>query len=130
MPSAWRDAQQGAPGIIADLELPDARLIVHIATVSMLTTADGFANAEVQMALRGFDHVDRTERAVVRIDRAVGLDDRWSGAVRGVRLVERQYAFVVGTRGYVFEFTFYTPADEGAALSQAAEIAASIRLAR
>ncbi|TMD59567.1 MAG: hypothetical protein E6I87_08985 [Chloroflexi bacterium] len=129
VPVQWRDAQQGAPGVIADLELPDARLIVHMSTVPTLTTADAFASAEVQKSLRGFDRVDRTERGVVRIDRAVALDDRWYGELRGSRLVERQYAFVVGVRGYVFEFTFYAPADEDAAMAQAAAIAASIRLA-
>ena len=57
-------------------------------------------------------------------------DDRWCGAVQTTRLLERQYAFVIGRRGYVFEFTFYTPSDDAAVLSQAARIAASIKLTR
>src|SRR5919198_3254207 len=130
VPADWRDAQRGVPGVAADYELPDARLVVRISDVATLTTADAFASSQVQGNLRDFTSVDHTERGLVRIDRAAALDDRWFGDIRGARLVERQYAFVVGRRGYIFEFTFYAPRDDAAALAQAASIAASIRLGR
>jgi hypothetical protein len=130
VPAQWKNAERGVPGVVADYELPDARLVVKITEVGTLTTADSFASSQVQFNLRDFTNVERTERSVVRIDRAAALDDRWYGDIKGTRLVERQYAFVVGLRGYIFEFTFYTPSDERAALDQAAAIAASIRLAR
>ena len=130
VPADWRDAQRGVPGVAADYELPDARLVVRITDVATLTTADAFASSQVQGNLRDFTSVDHTERGLVRIDRAAALDDRWFGDIRGARLVERQYAFVVGRRGYIFEFTFYAPRDDAAALAQAASIAASIRLGR
>src|SRR5919204_541692 len=128
VPADWRDAQRGVPGVAADYELPDARLVVRITDVATLTTADAFASSQVQGNLRDFTSVDHTERGLVRIDRAAALDDRWFGDIRGARLVERQYAFVVGRRGYIFEFTFYAPRNDAAALAQAASIAASIRL--
>ena len=128
VPAEWRDSQAGIPGVAANYELPDARLTVRISGVSTLTTADAFASSQVQSNLRDFTTIERAERGLVRIDRAAALDDRWFGDIRGTRLVERQYAFVVGRRGYIFEFTFYTPSDETAALSAAARIAASIKL--
>ena len=130
VPAEWHDAQRGVPGVAANYEQADARFVVRVVDVSTLTTADSFASSQVQTVLRDFTHVDRTERGLVRIDRAVALDDRWYGTVQATRLIERQYAFVLGTRGYVFEFTYYTPTDAAASLAQAARIAASIRLSR
>ena len=96
-------------------------------SVAVLTTADSFAAGEVQAGVRDFTRVDRTQRGIVRMDESAAIDDRWYGAIDDQRLVERLYTIVRGGRGYSFEFQFYAPKDEEAALEQAARIAASVR---
>lgn len=126
LPHDWREASRGVPGIAAQYELPDARLRVRLKSVSVLTTADSFAASEVREALRDFTRVDRTVRAVVRVDDVVALDHRWYGWVQEVRLIVRQYALLAGGRGYLLEIRFFAPDNEEAALDLAARIAASI----
>ena len=128
LPADWIENSRGIPGILAQYERPDARLVVRLKSVAVLTTADSFASGEVQNALRDFTRIDRTARRFVRIDGVVATDDRWYGRIDETRLVERLYTLVVGGRGYLLEFEFFSPPDEEGALELAARIAASIRL--
>lgn len=130
VPAGWREASRGVPGIVAQYELPDARLTVRQKDVSILTTADSFAASETEALRRDFTRIDRSGRALVRIDDVAATDDRWYGHIDEVRLVQRVYTVVVGTTGYLFEFRYFSPADEEVAVAQAAAIAASIRLAK
>lgn len=128
IPPGWREASRGVPGVVGQYELPDARLTVRLKDVSMLTTTDAFGAAETQTLRRDFTDIDRSTHAFVRIDDAPATDDRWSGRIDDVRLVQRVYAVVAGTSGHVIEFRFFSPADEEGALDSAARIAATIRL--
>lgn len=128
IPPGWREASRGVPGIVAQYELPDARLTVWRKAVSVLTTADSFAASESQTLRRDFTEIDRSAHALVRIDGIAATDERWYGRIDGVRLVQRLYTIVVGTTGYLVEFRFFSPADEEGAVALAARIASSIRL--
>ncbi len=125
---AWEAATRGVPGVLAEYDLPDARLTIRSTSVSILTTADSFATNVVANTKRDFTRIDRSERRLVRIDGVAAIDDRWHGSVREQRLVERLFTFVRGARGYTLEFEFFAPADEDAAQDLAARIAASLTL--
>lgn len=130
VPAEWKESSRGIPGVAAEYDLPDAKLVVQRKSVDVLTTADAFASAEVEAERRDFTTIESTERRLVRLDRAVAIDERWRGHIDETPVIEQIYTLVVGRRGYLFEFFYYTPANDRAAFDTAAAIAASITFTR
>jgi len=92
-----------------------------------LATADAYADsasiAERQGLENGFG-----ERSVVRINGVITVDDRYGGTYEGRRVVYRQFTAVPRTQGLALVFHYVDPADERAALAEAAAIAATWRI--
>ena len=68
------------------------------------------------------------ERSVVRINGVIAVDDRYAGTYAGRRVLYRQFTVVPRTQGLALIFHYVEPADEPAALAEAAAIAATWRI--
>ncbi|TMC56794.1 MAG: hypothetical protein E6J19_07995 [Chloroflexi bacterium] len=65
------------------------------------------------------------DRGVTRINGLVVVDDRYGGNYEGRHVIWRQFTAVPGAQGLAFVYRQVQPADDAAALFEAATIAAS-----
>jgi hypothetical protein len=127
LPVGWKNVTSGAQGEAARYESDVAELRVTRAGGLPLATADSYADsasfAERQGLLNGF-----RERSVVRINGVIAVDDQYGGSYQGRRVLYRQFTAVPRTQGLALVFHWVEPADERAALAEAASIAATWRI--
>ena len=124
LPAGWRNATTGARGEAARYESDLADLRVARAGGVPLATADSYADSASVVERGGLENA-WSQRAVVRINGVIAVDDSYGGVYQGRRVLYRQFTAVPRTQGLALIFHFVEPADEQAALSEAAAIAAT-----
>lgn len=124
LPAGWRNATSGVQGEAARYESDVAELRVARARGLPLATADTYADAASIAERQGLENGFR-ERSVVRINGVIAIDDQYGGTYQGRRVLYRQFTAVPQTQGLALIFHYVEPADERAALAQAASIAAT-----
>jgi len=126
LPAGWKNVTSGARGEAARYESDVAALRVARAGGVPLSTADSYADSASIAERQGFQNGWR-ERSVVRINGVIAVDDRYGGTYEGRRMLYRQFTAVPRTQGLALIFHYIEPADEQAALDEAASIAATWR---
>jgi hypothetical protein len=124
VPDGWRSASTGVAGEAARFESAAATLVVARARGAALSTADSYADTvggPERVGLRNGWH----ERSVTRIHGIVVVDDRYGGVYEGRRVLWRQFTAVPGGQGLALVYRVVEPADQRAALDEAAAIAAT-----
>jgi hypothetical protein len=124
LPADWKNVTSGVPGEAARYASEIAELRVARAGGVPLATADSYADAASIAERQGLENGFR-ERSVVRINGFIAVDDRYGGTYEGRRVIYRQFTAVPRTQGLALVFHYVEPADEKAALAQAASIAAT-----
>ncbi len=127
LPAGWTNVTSGAQGEAARYESDIAQLRVARAGGVPLATADSYADSASFAERQGLEDPYR-ERSVVRINGVIAVDDRYGGTYQGRRVLYRQFTAVPKTKGLALIFHFVEPADEQAALAEAASIAATWRI--
>lgn len=127
LPPGWTNATSGVRGEAARYESDVADLRVARAGGVPLATADTYADSASLVERQGLENGFR-ERSVVRINGVIAVDDRYGGTYQGRRVVYRQFTAVPRTQGLALIFHYIEPADEQAALAEAASIAATWRI--
>jgi hypothetical protein len=127
LPAGWKNVTSGVQGEAARYESDVAELRVARAGGVPLATADSYADSASIAERQGLENGFR-ERSVVRINGVIAIDDRYGGVYQGRRVVYRQFTAVPRTQGLALIFHFVEPADEQAALAEAASIAATWRI--
>lgn len=127
LPAGWKNVTSGAQGEAARYESDVAELRVARAGGVPLATADSYADSASISERQGLENGFR-ERTVVRINGVIAVDDQYGGTYQGRRVVYRQFTAVPRTQGLALIFHFVEPADEPAALAEAASIAATWRI--
>jgi hypothetical protein len=127
LPEGWRNATSGARGEAARYEADSGELRVARAGGMPLATADTYAETASIVEREGLAN-GWSERSVVRINGVIAIDDRYGGVYQGRRVLYRQFTAVPRTRGLALIFHYIEPADERAALAEAASIAATWRI--
>jgi hypothetical protein len=127
LPPGWKNVTSGAHGEAARYGSDDAELRVARAGGVPLSTADSYADSASFTERQGLEKGWR-ERSVVRINGVVAIEDRYGGIYEGRRVLYRQFTAVPRTRGLALIFHWVEPADEQAALAEAASIAATWRI--
>jgi len=124
VPPGWTIATGGIPGEAARFESSTATLVVARARGAALDTADSYADFVGGPQRVGL-HDTFMERSVVRINGVVVLDDRYGGTYEGRHVIWRQFTAVPGAQGLALLYRVVQPADDQAALAEAAAIAAT-----
>ncbi|HEY3218134.1 MAG TPA: Yip1 family protein [Candidatus Limnocylindria bacterium] len=124
VPPGWTIASGGISGEAARFESSTATLVVARARGAALDTADSYAEI-VGGPQRVGVHDTFMNRRVVRINGVVVLDDRYGGTYEGRHVIWRQFTAVPGAQGLALLYRVVEPADDGAALAEAAAIAAT-----
>jgi len=124
VPAGWTIATGGISGEAARFESSAATLVVARARGAALSTADSYADI-VGIPQRVGVHDGWMERSVVRINGIVTVDDRYGGTYEGRHVLWRQFTAVPGGQGLALLYRVVEPADEQAALAEAAAIAAT-----
>jgi hypothetical protein len=127
LPAGWKNATSGVAGEAARYESDIATLRVARAGGQPLATADAYADSASRAERQGLV-ISRYERSVVRINGVIAVDDRYGGIYQGRRMLYRQFTAVPRTQGLALIFHYVEPADEQAALAEAASIAATWRI--
>jgi hypothetical protein len=127
LPPGWRLATSGVRGEAARFESELAELRVTRAGGMPLATTDAYADTASIAERQGLERAWR-ERAVVRINGVIAIDDRYGGTYEGRRMLYRQFTAVPRTSGLALIFHYVDAADEQAALAAAASIAATWRI--
>lgn len=127
LPAGWKNVTSGAQGEAARYQSDVAELRVARAGGVPLATADSYADSASIVERQGLENGFR-ERSVVRINGVIAVDDQYGGVYQGRRVVYRQFTAVPRTQGLALIFHFVEPADEQAALAEAASIAATWRI--
>ncbi len=127
LPPGWKNVTSGTQGEAARYESDIAELRVARARGVPLSTADAYADSASIAERQGLVNSWR-ERSVVRINGVIAVDDRYGGVYEGRRVLYRQFTAVPRTQGLALIFHFVEPADEQAALAEAAAIAATWRI--
>jgi hypothetical protein len=127
LPAGWKNVTSGVQGEAARYQSDVAELRVARAGGVPLATADSYADSASIAERQGLENGFR-ERSVVRINGVIAVDDRYGGVYQGRRVVYRQFTAVPRTQGLALIFHFVEPADEQAALAEAASIAATWRI--
>jgi len=127
LPAGWKNVTSGVPGEAARYASDVADLRVARAGGVPLATADTYADSASIVERQGLENGFR-ERSVVRINGVIAVDDRYAGIYAGRRVLYRQFTVVPRTQGLALIFHYVEPADEPAALAEAAAIAATWRI--
>ncbi|MEO8632149.1 MAG: YIP1 family protein [Chloroflexota bacterium] len=127
LPAGWKNVTSGAQGEAARYESDVAQLRVARAGGVPLATADSYADSASFAERQGLEDGFR-ERSVVRINGVIAVDDRYGGTYQGRRVLYRQFTAVPRTQGLALIFHYVAPADEQAALAEAASIAATWKI--
>jgi uncharacterized protein YbdZ (MbtH family) len=124
VPAGWKTASAGVFGQAARFESSTATLVVARARGAALSTADSYADnvgGPERVGLKdGWQ-----ERSVTRINGMVVVDDRYGGSYEGRHVLWRQFTAVPGGQGLALVYRVVEPADQQAALDEAAAIAAT-----
>jgi hypothetical protein len=128
LPAEWTVATRGVRGEAARFETATETLVVDRATGAPLATADSYADQILRGEQRGYENV-RSERAIVRVNGSVVVDDRTIASIGGRPVALRQFTAVSGTRGLALAFRFIDAPDASASFERAASIAATWQLA-
>jgi hypothetical protein len=102
----------------------NATLRVLRARGAALSTADSYANSIGGNERVGL-HDSYMERNVVRINGLVVVDDRYGGTYEGRHVIWRQFTAVPGGQGLALLYRQVEPADDAAAMTEVASIAAT-----
>jgi hypothetical protein len=127
LPPGWKNTTTGAQGEAARYESDVAELRVARAGGVPLATADSYADSTSIVERNGLEN-GFFERSVVRINGVITVDDRYAGTYQGRRILYRQFTAVPRTQGLALIFHYVEPANESAALAEAASIAATWRI--
>lgn len=127
LPAGWRNVTSGAQGEAARYETDAAELRVARARGVPLATADSYADSASIAERQGLVNAWR-DRSVVRINGVIAVDDTYGGTYEGRRMLYRQFTAVPGSQGLALIFHYVEPADEQAALAEAASVAATWRI--
>ncbi|HUQ40948.1 MAG TPA: hypothetical protein VM052_00455 [Candidatus Limnocylindrales bacterium] len=127
VPDGWKIASSGVSGEAGRFESPSATLAIKRAAGAALSTADTYADAVGGPERIGLKD-GWQDRSVTRINGVVVVDDRYGGVYNGRRVVWRQFTAVPGAQGLALVYRVVEPADEQAALAEAAAIAATWRI--
>jgi hypothetical protein len=127
VPPRWQRIATGLPGEAGRFTTDTDVLVVQRARGSVFLTADSYADTVGGPERRGMTDL-RSERDVVRAGELVLVDDRAIGRYEGRRIVLRLFTTVAGPQALALVFRYIEPADERAALAEAAAIAATWRL--
>jgi uncharacterized protein YbdZ (MbtH family) len=124
VPAGWQIASGGISGEAGRFESSTSTLRVLRARGAALSTADSYADivaAPEKVGLRDFQQT----RSVTRINGVVVVDDQYSGSYEGRHVVWRQFTAVPGGQGLALLYRVVEPANDQAALDEAASIAAT-----
>jgi len=124
LPAGWNNATSGLRGEAARYASDFAELRVARAGGLPLATADSYADTASINEHQGLQNA-WSERSVVRINGVIAIDDRYGGDYQGRRVLYRQFTAVPRTQGLALIFHYVEPANEQAALAEAASIAAT-----
>ena len=124
LPNGWTAASSGVSGQAARFESSTATLTVARARGAALSTADSYADNVGGPERTGLKDVWH-ERSVTRINGLIVVDDRYGGIYEGRRVLWRQFTAVPGRQGLALVYRVVEPADQNAALDEAASIAAT-----
>jgi hypothetical protein len=122
LPDGWKSAATGVSGQAARFESSTATLTVMRARGAALSTADSYADIVAQPERVGVN-ITWQERSVTRINGMVVVDDRYGGTYEGRVVLWRQFTAVPGAQGLALVYHVVLPADQTAALDEAAAIA-------
>lgn len=124
VPQGWTIASSGVSGEAARFESAAATLSVTRARGAALSTADSYAESvggPQRVGLRN----GWLRREVTRINGVVMVDDSYAGTYEGRHVLWRQFTAVPGGQGLALVYRVVEPADDAAALAEAAAIAAT-----
>ncbi|MDO8506638.1 MAG: Yip1 family protein [Candidatus Limnocylindria bacterium] len=124
VPAGWKIASSGVSGEAARFESSSATLTVTRARGAALSTADSYADSVGGPQRVGL-HDSWQQRDVTRINGIVVVDDRYAGNYEGRHVLWRQFTAAPGGQGLALVYRVVEPADEQAALAEAASIAAT-----
>jgi len=124
VPAGWTIASGGISGEAARFESSAATLVVARARGAALDTADSYADTVAAPQRVGVKDA-WLRRNVVRINGVVVVDDSYGGAYEGRQVLWRQFTAVPGAQGLALVYRVVEPAEEQAALAEAAAIAAT-----
>jgi uncharacterized protein YbdZ (MbtH family) len=124
VPPGWTIATSGISGEAARFESSSATLVVARARGAALATSDSYADVVGAQERVGV-HDGWMERGVVRVNGILMVDDRYGGTYEGRHVLWRQFTAVPGGQGLALLYRVVEPADEQAALAEAAAIAAT-----
>jgi hypothetical protein len=127
VPPGWRIATSGVRGEAARYESDLADLRIARAGGMPLGTANTYADTVSFAERQGLENAWH-ERSAVRINGVIAIEDRYGGIYQGRRVLYRQFTAVPRTQGLALIFHYVEPADERAALAEAASIAATWRM--
>ena len=122
LPDGWKSAATGVSGQAGRFESATATLTVMRARGAALSTADSYADNVAQPERVGLTD-SWQDRSVTRINGMVVVDDRYGGKYEGRTVLWRQFTAVPGAQGLALVYRVVEPADQGAALDEAAAIA-------
>lgn len=124
VPEGWKVSSTGVFGEAGRFESATATVRILRARGAALSTADSYADIVGGPERVGLKDV-WSERSVTRINGFVVVDDRYGGTYEGRRILLRQFTAVPGAQGLALVYRVVEPADEQAALAEAAAIAAT-----
>jgi hypothetical protein len=124
VPAGWQIASGGIAGEAGRFESSTSTLRVLRARGAALSTADSYADI-----VAGPERVGLKDswqiRSVTRINGVVVVDDQYGGTYEGRHVVWRQFTAVPGSQGLALLYRVVEPANDQAALDEAASIAAT-----
>jgi hypothetical protein len=124
VPPGWQIASGGIAGEAGRFESSTSTLRVLRARGAALSTADSYADIVGGPERVGL-HDSWQTRSVTRINGVVVVDDQYGGTYEGRHVVWRQFTAVPGRQGLALLYRVVEPANDRAALDEAAAIAAS-----
>ncbi len=124
VPPGWQIASGGIAGEAGRFESSTSTLRVLRARGAALSTADSYADIGAAPEKVGLADYKQT-RSVTRINGVLVVDDQYSGTYEGRHIVWRQFTAVPGGQGLALLYRVVEPANDQAALDEAAAIAAT-----
>ena len=124
VPAGWQIASGGIAGEAGRFESSTSTLRVLRARGAALSTADTYADIVGGPERVGLKDSWQT-RTVSRINGVVVVDDQYGGTYEGRHVVWRQFTAVPGGQGLALLYRVVEPANDQAALDEAASIAAT-----
>ena len=124
VPAGWQIASGGIAGEAGRFESSTSTMRVLRARGAALSTADSYADIVAAPEKVGLKDAWQT-RSVTRINGVVVVDDQYGGTYEGRHVLWRQFTAVPGGQGLALLYRVVEPANDQAALDEAAAIAAT-----